>query len=72
MHLHTINNSHCGQEEPADIARIYAEAGYNGIVVTNHFNRTDLFGYDAQQYGSRLNVDDCRTAAQRIRKDRYG
>ena len=56
MHLHTIHNSHCGQEEPADIARIYAEAGYNGIVVTNHFNRTDLFGYVAQQFGSRLNV----------------
>lgn len=56
MHLHTIHNSHCGQEEPADIAHAYAEAGYNGIVVTNHFNRTDLFGYVAQQFGSRLNV----------------
>lgn len=56
MHLHTIHNSHCGQEEPADIAHIYAKAGYNGIVVTNHFNRTDLFGYVAQQFGSRLDV----------------
>ena len=56
MHLHTIHNSHCGQVEPVDIAREYADAGYNGIVVTNHFNRTDLFGYVAQQYGSRLNV----------------
>ncbi len=56
MHLHTIHNSHCGQMEPADIAVEYAKAGYNGIVVTNHFNRTDLFGYVAQQFGSRLNV----------------
>lgn len=56
MHLHTIHNSHCGQDEPADIAKTYAKAGYNGIVVTNHFNRTDLFGYVAQQFGSRLNV----------------
>ncbi len=56
MHLHTIHNSHCGQEDPCDIARIYAEAGYNGIVVTNHFNRTDLFGYVAQCFGSRLSV----------------
>lgn len=56
MHLHTIHNSHCGQAEPADIAHDYAKAGYNGIVVTNHFNRTDLFGYVAQQFGSRLNV----------------
>ena len=56
MHLHTVHNSHCGQEEPCDIARIYANAGYNGIVVTNHFNRTDLFGYVAQQFGSNLDV----------------
>lgn len=56
MHLHTVHNSHCGQEEPKEIAKIYAKAGYNGIVVTNHFNRTDLFGYVAQQFGSGLDV----------------
>ncbi len=55
-HLHTIHNSHCGKREPADIARDYAKAGYDGIVVTNHFNRTDLFGYVAQQFGDRHNV----------------
>ncbi len=38
MHLHTKGNSRCGEVEPKDIARIYKEAGYDGIVVTNHFS----------------------------------
>lgn len=47
MHLHTSRNSDCGKECPKDIARIYADAGYDGIVCTNHLNRNDLYGYVA-------------------------
>lgn len=45
MHLHTLNNSKCAKENPADIARIYKQSGYDGIICTNHFNRHDLDGY---------------------------
>ncbi len=39
MHLHTLGNSRCGHTTPADIMALYSEAGYDGIVCTNHFNR---------------------------------
>ncbi len=39
MHLHTLGNSSCGHTAPADIMALYTEAGYDGIVCTNHFNR---------------------------------
>lgn len=44
-HLHTKNNSECGKETPEKIIEIYKEAGYNGIVCTNHFNRVILNDY---------------------------
>lgn len=47
MHLHTFRNSACAKERPRDIAGIYARAGYDGIVCTNHLNRHDLYGYVA-------------------------
>lgn len=50
LHLHTYHNSHCAKEYPRDIARIYKDAGYNGIVCTNHFNRHDINHYVAPWY----------------------
>ena len=44
-HLHTKNGSGCGQVSTRKVAKIYAEAGYNGIVVTNHFNLTNFRSY---------------------------
>lgn len=38
-HLHTLGNSRCGHTAPADIMKLYSEAGYDGIVCTNHFSR---------------------------------
>lgn len=37
-HLHTKGNSPCGKADIREIIEIYKEAGYNGIVCTNHFN----------------------------------
>ncbi len=39
MHLHTAGNSVCAKVEPQAIAELYAAKGYDGVVVTNHFNR---------------------------------
>ena len=36
-HLHTCHSSPCGKVEADTIARLYAEAGFHGIVVTDHF-----------------------------------
>lgn len=42
LHAHTSHSSHCGKVEAAEVARVYAAAGYTGIVVTDHFNRENL------------------------------
>lgn len=36
-HLHTSEGSACARNTGTEIARAYAEAGYTGIIVTNHF-----------------------------------
>lgn len=50
MHLHTAGNSKCALEMPADIAKLYHQKGYGGIVCTNHFNRHDLDVYMGGKY----------------------
>lgn len=36
-HMHTSEGSGCGQYPGAEMARVYAEAGYTGIIITDHF-----------------------------------
>ena len=36
-HVHTSESSSCGQISGADIAKMYKKAGYDGIVITDHF-----------------------------------
>ena len=36
LHCHTGAVSRCGRVEPEKIVEMYVEAGYNGIVVTDH------------------------------------
>ena len=39
-HLHTVTVSKCAHLEPEVLIRGYKEAGYDGIIVTDHYNRT--------------------------------
>lgn len=36
-HMHTSEGSACGMNSGAEMVRAYAEAGYTGIIVTDHF-----------------------------------
>lgn len=38
LHCHTGIVSRCGRVEPKEIARLYKEKGYSGIVVTDHYS----------------------------------
>src|SRR5690554_7795245 len=38
-HLHTGETSVCGRIKGAEAARLYKAAGYDGIIVTDHYNR---------------------------------
>jgi len=39
LHVHTSEVSQCGQLPAREIVRLYKEAGYDAIVITNHFER---------------------------------
>lgn len=53
MHLHTSHSSPCGKEDADTIARLYAEAGFAGIVVTDHF-----FNYTCSQWSWNIPFTD--------------
>jgi len=42
LHAHTTPASHCSDISPEEMAKIYSEKGFNGIVVTNHFILNDM------------------------------
>lgn len=46
MHFHTDETSPCGQVLAKDGIKIYQEAGYDGVVVTDHFNERTLGNYE--------------------------
>lgn len=37
MHVHTSTVSRCAKVEPKEVVRLYTEAGFDGIVVTDHY-----------------------------------
>ena len=39
LHCHTAPVSRCAETSPEEAARLYIEAGYDGVVVTDHMNR---------------------------------
>lgn len=53
MHCHTkIGSRQCGRMMPKDIAKLYIEKGYSGIVVTDHYSPltfSPFHGYFAPQ-----------------------
>lgn len=41
-HVHTAETSPCGRVPAAEMVRLYSEAGYSGVVVTDHFTANVL------------------------------
>lgn len=57
-HLHTKYSSHCGHLDEKALIRGYKEAGYQGIVVTDHYNRDTfaMLGLDPAAPGDKLSA----------------
>lgn len=68
LHVHTSVSSCCGQSTPEEQVKAYAEKGYNGIVITDHF----ICGYNAtpvpRELPWRERVDMYCTAYERAAK----
>jgi len=41
-HVHTDETSHCGKVPAKEMVKLYAEAGYSGFVMTDHYNRHSM------------------------------
>jgi predicted metal-dependent phosphoesterase TrpH len=41
-HVHTKETSHCGQVAAMEMVKLYAQAGYSGFVMTDHYNRFSM------------------------------
>ena len=46
MHVHTSETSPCGNVSAKDIVRLYYEAGYNGICITDHYTEGYFSGLE--------------------------
>lgn len=49
LHAHTSPASRCANIPPAEIVQIYAEKGYDGIAVTNHFTHDMEYVHDKRK-----------------------
>lgn len=54
MHAHTKGGSSCAQADENALARIYAEAGYGGVVLTNHCCEASFSLYPGKSYSEKL------------------
>lgn len=54
LHIHTTGFSNCGQLSAAEIVSLYRAAGYDAIVITNHFNRISLKWFQGNGGGDYL------------------
>lgn len=50
LHFHTAESSHCGRVPAEEGVRQYREAGYSGIVVTDHFSMKERGGPKDRQW----------------------
>ena len=55
-HVHTDETSHCGKVPGEEMVRLYAEAGYSGFVMTDHYNR-----YSMQVHGCQTPEEEVET-----------
>ena len=56
LHLHTAESSRCGQSPARDMVRVYAEKGFSGLVVTDHFINGNSYANDPEQWKDKMDV----------------
>lgn len=56
LHVHTSEVSMCGRVSARDAVKMYKEAGYDAIVITNHFNSDGIYCFAKQGRDDYLEV----------------
>lgn len=53
-HMHTAETSKCAAATGAEMAAAYAQAGYQGIVVTDHFLNGNAYRHEGEPWAARI------------------
>ncbi len=56
MHLHTRETSPCGKVKGKEIVRLYKEKGYDGIVVTDHYNLMFFGSFSKMKWSDKVDM----------------
>ena len=55
MHVHTKNVSNCGRIDAKEVAQMYKKAGYDSIVITDHYYESLFSKYDNLTWEEKIN-----------------
>ena len=65
LHVHTSPASSCADFFPETVADIYADAGFHGIVITNHFSSSAMGSFETKEEYLNFYLSDYNSAAKR-------
>ena len=54
IHVHTCETSACGKVDAIDVVRLYKEAGYSGIVITDHYYKAFFDKFPFSDWGMKI------------------
>lgn len=64
-HTHTSGVSFCSEVSPEEYVRVYKEAGYGAVILTNHYSRVYMFRYgDTWEKQIKIYLDEYRKAKE--------
>ncbi len=55
VHIHTSETSSCGKVDAKTVVRVYKEAGYHGLVITDHYTRGYFESLRYNQWEDKVN-----------------
>lgn len=56
LHMHTAETSRCGRSTAKEMVRAYAEKGFEGIVITDHFINGNSYANDPEAWDDKMDV----------------
>lgn len=56
LHLHTAETSRCGRAPARDMVKAYAEKGFSGLVVTDHFINGNSYANEPAEWKDKMDV----------------
>ena len=56
LHMHTAETSRCGRSSARDMVRAYAEKGFSGVVITDHFINGNSYANEPEAWKDKMDV----------------